>query len=269
MKSFLFLLLFPMAMLAGETGLRGGEFYFEWGYNTEWYSKSNIHVVQNGLNNDFNFVQVQAHDHIGWDKLFARALTIPQYNYRIGYYFGENHLWGFEINFDHTKYVVTQGQNAEVKGKVNGRMVDSTYTLTTNVLMYQLNNGANFFLLNIVRRFPFFEVPYLKHTALLGVAKYGIGPLVPHVQNTIFGNANDPHFQVGGINTGLEAGLQLVIGRHVYLEFTNKVDYANYFGLRVYGGEVNQQFFTYELIGTLGIKFGSSKAAKCDCPQFK
>ena len=262
----LFLLLAPFALKASEPAPIG-QFYFAWGYNEEWYSHSDIHVVQPGMNNDYTFVQLQAHDHIGWDKLFDRALSIPQYNYRIGYSFGKDLLWGIEINFDHTKYVVSQNQVAEVKGKLNGRNVDTTLVITDNVLQYQLNNGANFFLLNIVRRFPLYA---LKNNwlGIEGIAKYGIGPVVPHVQNTIFGNANDPHFQVGGINTGLEAGLQLEIWKYVYLEFTNKVDFADYWGLRVYGGEVNQHFFTYELIATLGVKL-PSRHKKCDCPTFK
>jgi hypothetical protein len=87
-----------------------GSFYFSWGYNTEWYTHSDIHISQPALNSDFTFINVVAHDHKGWDNnLFHKDLSIPQYNYRIGYFFNKKQDWGFEINFDHTKYVVTTG----------------------------------------------------------------------------------------------------------------------------------------------------------------
>ena len=87
--------------------VKNGVLYASWGYNTEWYTHSNIHIVQNSLQNNFTFENIEAHDHIGWDHLFHVQFTIPQYNYRIGYFFDKKQLWAFELNFDHTKYVVS------------------------------------------------------------------------------------------------------------------------------------------------------------------
>ena len=53
---------------------RKNEFYFSWGYNTEWYTQSSVHVVQPSLGNDYKFASVTAHDHIGWDQ---GLLSIP------------------------------------------------------------------------------------------------------------------------------------------------------------------------------------------------
>ncbi|MFI5124823.1 MAG: hypothetical protein ACHQDF_05820, partial [Chitinophagales bacterium] len=69
---------------------RKGEFYFSWGYNTEWYTHSNLRISQPELGNDFTFKNINGHDHRGWDEqLFNKAFTIPQYNYRIGYIFNK------------------------------------------------------------------------------------------------------------------------------------------------------------------------------------
>ena len=64
---------------------RKGEFYFSWGYNTEWYTHSNVRISQPELGNDYTFKNVQGHDHKGWnEQFFTKALTIQQYNYRLG-----------------------------------------------------------------------------------------------------------------------------------------------------------------------------------------
>src|ERR1700744_2203307 len=87
---------------------RTGSIWFSWGYNTEWYTRSTVHVTQGALGNDYDFVHVHANDHRGWDDgIFNKQLSIPQYNYRLGYYFNKEQDMGFEINFDHTKYLIT------------------------------------------------------------------------------------------------------------------------------------------------------------------
>src|ERR1700748_1859703 len=102
------------------------EVYASWGYNTEWYTHSNIRVSQPSLGNDYTFMHVRAHDHKGWDEgLFQEALSIPQYNYRLGFLLNEEKGWGFEINFDHTKYIF-QDQDVRLKGTLNHRSVDTT-----------------------------------------------------------------------------------------------------------------------------------------------
>jgi hypothetical protein len=243
-----------------------GSFYFSWGYNKEWYTPSTIHVRQDALGNNYKLVNVSAHDHPGWDEgLFEKELTIPQYNYRLGYFFNEKQDFAIEINFDHTKYIVRQGQQVRVKGKVNGQETDKVIPYTyENGFYYYLNNGANFLLFNLVKRWGLYRTPsnYLKVDLL---TKAGVGPVIPHVENSFFGNDNKPGFQIGGWNAGLETALRVTAMKYVYLEFSQKVDYARYSGLDVYQGTARQSFGTYELILSLGITFPTGKKN----PQFQ
>src|ERR1700689_4898024 len=90
---------------------RTRSFYGSWGYNEEWYTRSTIHIKQPGLGNDYNLEHVRAEDHEGWNNgIFNKALTIPQYNYRLGCYFNQDQDLAIELNFDHTKYVVNDGE---------------------------------------------------------------------------------------------------------------------------------------------------------------
>ncbi|OQP49298.1 hypothetical protein A4H97_28570 [Niastella yeongjuensis] len=234
-----------------------GEFYFSWGYNKEWYTQSNLHIVQPELNSDYTFKGIRAHDHPGWDEgLFNRALTIPQYNYRIGYFFKDD--LGIEINFDHTKYIIDH-QDAHRTGKKDGKPLDETIKWNEeNGFYYFLNNGANFLLFNIVKRWHLYEQSNQKvRIDMLG--KAGVGPVVPHVDNQLDGFSNNPDFQIGGWNLGVEQAIRATFYKYVYLEFAHKIDYARYGHLNIYKGEAHQAFGTYELILNLGVNIPGKK----------
>src|SRR5882757_3300310 len=151
--AIVFLLVFTQTHGQGKRE-RKGEFYFSWGYNTEWYTHSNVHVSQPELGNNYTFREIKGHDHRGWDEdLFKKNFSIPQYNYRFGYFFNKKKGLAFEINFDHTKFIFVDGQMARVKGTLEGKAIDSSVLFTNaNGFHYYLNNGANFLLFNIVKR---------------------------------------------------------------------------------------------------------------------
>jgi hypothetical protein len=232
---------------------RKGELYFSWGYNTEWYTHSSIHVSQPSLGNDYTFTHVRGVDHRGWDEgLFNEALSIPQYNYRLGYIFNEEKGLGFEINFDHTKWIFAD-QYVRIKGVLNNHPVDSAIAFNEqNGFYYFLNNGANFLLLNIVKRKHLLRT-YDQKLKIDFLGKAGIGPVIPHVQNSLFGHLNDQGFQFGGWNVGVEGAIRATFFNYVYLEFCNKLDYARYSHLGIYEGLARQAFGTYEWILNLGI----------------
>ncbi len=248
-----------------ETKERKGEFYFSWGYNTEWYTHSNVRIDQPALGNDFTFRDISGHDHRGWDEqLFTKALTIPQYNYRLGYIFNKKKQLGFEINFDHTKFLFGDDQWVHVVGKVNNKAYDGHLLFRDNGTAdsssyYYLNNGANFLLFNIVKRWRL--LANKKRTIQIdGFGKAGIGPVIPHVENKFFDQPkNDPHFQVGGWNIGAEGAIRATFFRYIYLEYTNKLDYARYSGLKIYEGTARQAFGTYEMMLNLGLSFPVGK----------
>jgi hypothetical protein len=235
--------------------VKDGSFYFSWGYNTEWYTKSDIHVSQPALNSNFTFVNVNAHDHKGWDNnLFGQQLTIPQYNYRLGYFFNEKQDWGFEINFDHAKYVVISGQPVNVKGTINGRSVDTTIITGDKTLLWMLNNGANFLQFNMVKKIKLVDA-YSSKLQFDCLLKAGIGPVIPHVENTIWGNNNTPHFQFGGYDIDADLSFRGTFFKHLFLEVQSKGVYGSYFGLRVYDGLADQQFECFEVALVAGLTF--------------
>jgi hypothetical protein len=237
-----------------------GSIYFSWGYNAEWYTRSTVHVAQNAIGSNYDLVHVNARDHKGWDDgVLNKQLSIPQYNYRLGYYFNDKQDLGVELNFDHTKYLIADNQMVHVKGTVEGDVVDKQVLFAaSNGFYYYLNNGANFLLFNFVKRVGL----YHSKDNNLGIdltGKAGIGPVVPHVQNSFFGHPNQEHFQLGGWNTGIETALRVTVFRYGYAEFSQKLDYARYSNLKIYEGTAKQNFGTYELILSVGTIIPTTK----------
>ena len=189
-----------MAQKAAKKKERKGEFYLSWGYNKEWFTQSDLHVSQPGLGNDYVLKAVKASDKPGWDdNLLGKAISIPQYNYRLGYFFNKKKGLAIEINFDHTKYVVYD-QTVHMVGTYNNQQVDVnkvfTRADTAKPSYYFLNNGANFLLFNLVKRSSLFESK-CKKVKVDFLGKVGIGPVIPHVENCFWGVYNEPHFQLG------------------------------------------------------------------------
>lgn len=236
---------------------RKGEFYFSWGYNKEWYTNSNVSISQPSLGNNFTFRNTKLEDHPGWDDaLFTKEISIPQYNYRIGYFIDKDKDLAIEINFDHTKALFLDNQTVHMVGTYNGRAIDSSFIFSKNGTgssrnYYYLNNGANFLLFNIVKRKKFKKLS-TNYFDFDGLAKVGIGPVIPHVENSLFGVKNDQLFQFGGWNTGIEYALRSTFKKSLFLEFSGKVDYAYYYNLKVNQGTAKQGFGTLEFILNLG-----------------
>src|SRR5690349_17704858 len=88
-----------------------GTFYITWGYNKDYFSKSDLHFRNSGSDQyNFTLYDVKAKDRPGFKDIFNANISIPQYVYRLGYFFGGEKNLGIEINFDHTKYVMRDDQ---------------------------------------------------------------------------------------------------------------------------------------------------------------
>ena len=95
-----------------------GKFFVSWGGNRESYSKSD--VTFKGKDYNFTVDNMTAHDKPkGWhvDYINPMRITIPQTNFRLGYFISDH--YSVAIGVDHMKYVMSQGQTANVTGSIN------------------------------------------------------------------------------------------------------------------------------------------------------
>jgi hypothetical protein len=235
---------------------KNGVFYFSWGYNKDWFSKSDIHFKNSATNEyDFTLYGVTAKDRPGFNQILTSDLSIPQYVYRLGYYSSKLKA-GIEINFDHAKYVMNQNQIAHLKGRISETYYDTDTVLSKEFVKFEHTNGANFLLLNFVKQHKFHETSNKKFSAG-GIIKAGCGIVIPKTDVTLFGERLDNKFHVAGYIFALETGFHLQMFRNFFLEPTVKGSFANYVNVLTVGeGKANHHFFTLEAIFTAGIQFG-------------
>ena len=235
----------------------GHEFYLGWGYNSESYRPVDLRMSQPALGNEFTLHDVDYHDSEGWTTgLLSHSLTGPQYNFQVGYYLWKN--TAFEVSFVHAKAIVTQDQTVRMTGTLAGQPVDQNIVLTEGVLIYKLNNGANFALFNIVQRFPLLRKP--GQTGSVSVmGKAGMGFVVPHTENTVFGVPNEEGFQFSGPDLGIELAVRIHLFRAIYAEYCEKGVYARYRGVNINQGQAEQELWAHVRALTFGASFRIGK----------
>ena len=236
--------------------------YLQWGYNTEWYTQSNLHFSNPGKY-DFTLYQVTAKDKPDLDAVVKEPvqITIPQCNYRIGFYLDDKRRSAIEINFDHAKYVMIANQTLRMKGTLDGRYIDKdTLVQPYSFLSFEHTNGANFFHINYVYQQGL--LPHAGRDWLHFVGKAGAGIVVPRTDVYLFGHHLDNKYHVAGYILSVEAGLRYYMLRKLFLETTIKSGFADYLNvLTVEGGRSNHCFGYFEMIAGVGydINFGKKK----------
>jgi len=233
-----------------------GKFYISIGYNLDWFSKSDIHFKNSsGDNYNFTLHDVKAEDRPGLKNMFHENLTIPQYSYRFGYYFGDRGYWGVELNYDHVKYVAIPYQVVHLTGEIRGESFDADTILSPSFIRYEHTNGANYMMLNGIARKDFLHSKSELHW-LSGILKFGAGVVLPRSATTVMGNRRDDTYHVAGYVIGLDAGLRYDLLKHFYFETSGKAAFANYTNVFLYGdGRASQHWFSFEYIFTIGYQF--------------
>jgi hypothetical protein len=233
-----------------------GTFYFLFGYNLDWFSKSDIHFKDTETSNyDFTLYDVEAVDRPGLKNMLHSNITIPQYSFRLGYYFKNRCDLGIEINYDHVKYVAVDNQPVHLKGTIEGVFYDKDTIMQPAFVRYENTNGANYCIVNLVKRITLLCTKNRKHY-LSTVLKAGGGFVFPRTSSTILGRHRNDTYHVAGYVLGADAGLRYDFFRNFCFETSLKGAFANYTDVLLAGkGRANQHFFSLEYIFTLGIQF--------------
>ncbi len=250
-----------------------GKWYFSWGYSRQQYAPSDIHVSQPAQGNDFTLHQVSASDYPGSvsdavNSLFKLDFTSPQENVRVGYFLNPEKTFAIEFNYDHSKYNTDAGQSVRVSGNVNNAPAASPMVLGLPAFEYALHNGFNHLMVNAVW-FHHLHGPKQEPGELQLISRLGAGILLPHADNTIFGNHNevgpkgervccfDSHdwWQVNGWTAGAEVGVRYRVYKNIYVEATQKFAYGVLRGVPVYQGTADHSVWMSEQVFSTGFLF--------------
>jgi len=250
-------------------------FYAAWGYNRFMFNKSDIHFKNNGTANatdpthgayDFTVYKVKASDRPDFDQIASKwsdvvNFTIPQFSARLGVYLNNKNDEGWEINYDHAKYVVDDGQKVRIKGTILGEQVDKDTILQAPYFHFEHTDGANFWQLNYIKRWKFYTSRNGK-TNIGFVFKPGAGVVIPRTDVTLFGSRLNNGWHVAGFIAGIETGVKAEILNHLCIEFTAKAAYADYLWVLVQyknNGRANHRFATIGSILTIGYQLHYSR----------
>ncbi len=220
-----------------------GELYLYWGYNRALYSNSDITFT--GSNYDFTLTDVVAKDRqteFAVDPyLNPAAFTIPQYNYRFGYYFKSR--WSLSLGMDHMKYVMPQDQMVKINGFINepssvyqGEFSDQNISLVESFLTFEHTDGLNYLSLEAEHFTNLYRFNQKHSINIYGGA--GGGMLIPKSNVKLMGFDRHDVFHVAGFGLSAKAGINVTLWRFFFIQTELKGGYINMGDILVRPGDV-------------------------------
>lgn len=209
---------------------RKGNLTVSWGYNRAVFGPSTIHLK--GDNHDFTLHNVRASDRPTFKNVgdFAANvtktdLTIPQYNFRIGYYLTDK--TSLSLGIDHMKYVVDKGQTVMMSGEINGQDVTGPTTIGDDgpVQNFEHTDGFNLIDLEVGHTHTLATSANGKHAVSL-IGTVGAGVLIPRSDVTMFGERLNNRFHLAGYGASGSVGVRADVFKHAFVEGKLKAGYS-------------------------------------------
>jgi hypothetical protein len=257
--------------LAAYSNLKKGQLYVMWGWNRAAYTKSNISFK--GSDYDFKLYKVKAHDrptgNVSYHNyLQLDRLTIPQTNFRIGYFVKKNLALSF--GFDHMKYVMDQYQTVEMKGVITQEgPYKGTYNgpkmITPDFLKYEHTDGLNYINVEAEKYINLYHASSNKCIVDVVVGA-GAGVLMPRTDVTLLNYERNDEFHIAGFGLSSKAGIQGTFFKHLVVKIENKYGYINMPDVNLHKkgipGQAKQAFFFTALDGMIGGTFSLNHKKK-------
>lgn len=191
---------------------KSGSFYLYWGWNGSQYSSSDIRF--SGDHYDFMLKDVIAKDRqtpFDFSTYFnPTTFTIPQYNYRLGYYLKNN--FDISIGMDHMKYVMLTNQKVSISGEIaqtnshyNAIYNAEEITLSPDFLQLEYTDGLNYVNVELRKTKLLSEHKNFKMSEMHGL---GLGLIIPKTNTTLLGHDRYDEFHLSGYGMSIVTGLR-------------------------------------------------------------
>jgi hypothetical protein len=243
---------------AQTTTPRKGKIYFYWGYNQAKYTDSDIRF--HGTDYDFMLSKVIAKER---QTPFDAAvyfdpgkLTIPQVNYRIGYFWSDH--YDISLGVDHMKYVMKQDQTVRINGFIrqtsgdfNGDYTGQNIVLNEQFLTFEHTDGLNYLNLEVNRYDKIADLSRikLKNVEIHLTEGVSVGALLPKTNTKLLQNARYDQYHLAGYGVGAKIGLQVTIGKYFFIQSDMKGGFINMPDIRTTQNEsdrAEQHFFFWQ-----------------------
>ncbi|MBN4062434.1 hypothetical protein JYU20_04475 [Bacteroidales bacterium AH-315-I05] len=217
---------------SNNSSIKKGKFYFFWGYNRSFYGKTNLHIT--GPNYDFTLYGLEATDRpskFGAVYVNPATFTVPQYNYRLGYFLTDKFL--ISAGVDHMKYVVTKNQQTTISGivtekaseKYAGYYLNEPIKLTEDLLIFEHTNGFNLLSLDFEYLQPIHRI---LNNSVSFAWNVGIGGIwvVTKTDVRVFGDGLDNDFHLSGYSLQGKTGPRIEYKNRFFFAAEVKSGYA-------------------------------------------
>ncbi len=259
---------------------RKGEIYFFWGYNRSTFLDSDITFVGKGY--DFTLHNVVAKDlpvpFTVKSYFDITKLSIPQYNFKIGYFFKDDISISFGV--DHMKYIMINDQMSSISGTISekvsepdiivnkvyvGKFQNKPFKIDSkDFLQFEHSDGFNYVHLEVDKYGKIWH-SVNKKMGLDWLAGAGTGILLPRTDAKLFGVGKNNHFKVAGYGISIKTGLRFDFSKRFFLQSDLKAGFTHLPAIKTTGRETDyakQSIWFAEYYGALGYKFGKFRKNK-------
>ncbi len=248
---------------------RKGQFHVYWGWNVSWYTDSDI--TFKGEDYEFTLDDVEAFDRPtpfnAHDYFNPAQITIPQFNFRLGYFFHEN--YNVSLGFDHMKYVVKPYQTVTMNGEIqnSGTDYDGIYNnveqaINKDFLRFEHTDGLNYVNLE-VRRFD--EIYATKDITFNLTEGFGAGLLIPRTNTTLLGKERYDEVHTSGYGLGAVVGVNVTFFERYFIQSEFKGGYINMQNIRTTQSDVDeaqQDFFFTQFNVVFGVNINTKRSKR-------
>jgi hypothetical protein len=270
-------LLFLSFLLAFNTGFAQnadnqgvtGKFYFYWGYNRAIFGTSDLHLK--GANYNFTLQKIKASDRpspFSAELYFSpTTISIPQYDYRIGYNFKKN--WNLSLGVDHMKYVIDPDQSVLVTGtilstasaKYAGAYRNQPVVIKDDFLLFEHTDGLNLVSLDLgyQRDMAHFDKTNI---TLSSHGSVGVGLMIPRTDSRVFGIGQNNRFHLAGYGLSATAGFEARWWKNIFFRAQMRTGWINMPNILLNNDapdRAHQTIRFMEFYGVIGRYFGFGK----------
>ena len=260
-----------------------GAIFIHWGYNRDFYTKSDINFTGTGY--DFTLQDCQATDRqepFSFENYFKlNKITVPQYNLRIGYMIKRN--WAISLGFDHMKYVLKDNVPYQLSGTINpgvdletnwsGTYINEPVITQEATFHYENSNGLNYIRAEVSRIDQWYRQRNSAWFAFSSLFGAGVGAIASLNDFTFAGRKSTETFSLSGMAISLHADARLEFFRHFYIQPGIGSGFMLQNNVRTrpedYNSVASQNFGYLEAHVVFGWLFYLKPINACDaCPQW-